>query len=381
MSYTVLARRYRSRSFDEVVGQEEIARTLQRAVEQGKTAHAYLFVGTRGVGKTSTARVLAKALNCPNDEPPEVAQAIMQGRDTDVVEIDAASNRGVDEARSLIANASIRPLRGRYKIYIIDEVHMLTREAANALLKTMEEPPEHVKFILCTTEAHKVPATIQSRCQRFDFRAIPAKRIAAHLQHVLEQEGVEAEEEVVLRVAEMGAGSMRDALSLLDRLLASREEGQRLTMRRLRDLLGLPPDELVADLLAACLDGDQARALQLGRELLAQGLDVEQALHAVAQEVRDVMALALAPDDEELTPRAGERRSRALQLAERLEPSLASHMIALCDAVALRARNSAIAAALFDVAMVRLASTGRLATAAALLQGEDAARGSPRKKG
>ena len=230
MSYTVLARRYRSRSFDEVVGQEAVARTLEKAIEIGRVAHAYLFVGTRGVGKTSMARILAKALNAPGDEPADVAEAIMGGRDTDVIEIDAASNRGVDEARDLISGSAYRPMRGGFKIYIIDEVHMLTREAFNALLKTMEEPPEHVKFILCTTEPHKVPATIQSRCQRFDFRNISTDAIAAHLREVIERESMQGEPELVHAVARMGGGSMRDALSLLDRVMAASAPGEAMTL-------------------------------------------------------------------------------------------------------------------------------------------------------
>ncbi|MFN0131434.1 MAG: DNA polymerase III subunit gamma/tau, partial [Phycisphaerales bacterium] len=181
MAYTVLARRYRSTEFDQVVGQEPIARTLQSALAAGRIAHAYLFTGTRGVGKTSTARLLAKALA---GGTPEADAAIMQGRDTDVIEIDAASNSKVDETRELIANAIYTPLRGKKKVYIIDECHMLSTASFNALLKTMEEPPDHVVFILCTTEAHKVPATIQSRCQRFDFRDIPAADIATHLAAV-----------------------------------------------------------------------------------------------------------------------------------------------------------------------------------------------------
>ncbi|MEY2712613.1 MAG: polymerase subunit tau, partial [Planctomycetota bacterium] len=181
--YVVLARRYRSRDFGEVVGQEPIARTLQNAIRLGRTAHAYLFCGTRGVGKTSMARIFARALNQDGAlaEGEEIGNAILRGEDLDVIEIDGASNRGIDDARDLIAGAGLAPTRGRYRIYIIDEVHMLTTPAFNALLKTMEEPPAHVKFILCTTEPHKVPQTIQSRCQRFDFRNIPTKQIAAHL--------------------------------------------------------------------------------------------------------------------------------------------------------------------------------------------------------
>ncbi|MBN4052678.1 DNA polymerase III subunit gamma/tau [Roseiflexus sp. AH-315-K22] len=251
MAYTVLARRYRSQSFDEVVGQEPIARTLKAAIEQNKVAHAYLFCGTRGVGKTSTARVFAKALNGGTED---IDAAIMAGQDTDVIEIDGASNRGVDEARELIANSVYRPMRGPYKIYIIDEVHMLTREAFNALLKTMEEPPEHVKFILCTTEAQKVPATIQSRCQRFDFRAISTAQIGEHLAGVIKSEGLEADADLIHAVARLGNGSMRDALSLLDRLIAAGEK--RLTTTLLQELLGLPDRELVSALIDAIASGD-----------------------------------------------------------------------------------------------------------------------------
>src|SRR4051812_20748142 len=211
MAYTVLARRYRSQDFDEVVGQKPIADTLENAIKANRVAHAYLFVGTRGVGKTTMARLFAKALN---GGKPEIDEAIMQGRDTDVIEIDGASNNSVDDARDLIANSIYRPLRGKYKIYIIDEVHMLSTAAFNALLKTMEEPPEHVKFILCTTEPQKVLPTIQSRCQRFDFRNIPTSQIAEHLVRIVKEEKTTADPELIHLVAQLGNGSMRDALSL-----------------------------------------------------------------------------------------------------------------------------------------------------------------------
>jgi DNA polymerase-3 subunit gamma/tau len=232
MSYTVLARRYRSGTFDEVVGQGHVAQTLKKAISSGRIAHAYLFCGTRGTGKTSTARILAKALNChaskePTPEPCGKCAscvAIARGDDIDVIEIDAASNTGVENVRGLIENSQYRPVASRFKIYIIDEVHMLSKSAFNALLKTLEEPPSHVKFILATTEPEKVLPTILSRCQRYDFRNIPTREIAGHLSNVAKAEGIKADEDALFLVAKAGAGSMRDSLSLLDRLLSLGEK-------------------------------------------------------------------------------------------------------------------------------------------------------------
>src|SRR5213082_726140 len=232
MSYTVLARRYRSATFDEVIGQDHVAQTLKNAIASGRVAHAYLFCGTRGTGKTSMARILAKALNCKNSDGPTVTScnkcesclAIARGDDIDVIEIDAASNTGVDNIRELIENAQYRPARCRFKVYIIDEVHMLSKNAFNALLKTLEEPPEHVKFILATTEPEKVLPTILSRCQRYDFRSIPSREIAAHLKEISKKEKIKSDDDALLLIAKAGAGSMRDALSLLDRLLSVGEK-------------------------------------------------------------------------------------------------------------------------------------------------------------
>ena len=228
MSYRVLARRYRSETFDEVVGQAAVTQTLKNAIKTDRVSHAYLFTGTRGVGKTTMARILAKALNCLSFDQPTVEPcnecesclAVSQGEDIDVIEIDAASHTGVEHMRELRQNAIYRPGRARFKIYIIDEVHMLSTSAFNALLKTLEEPPEHVKFILATTEPNKILTTILSRCQRFDFRNISVSDIAGQLEHVLSSEGIEAEEAVIRRVARLANGSMRDALSLLDQLIS-----------------------------------------------------------------------------------------------------------------------------------------------------------------
>src|SRR3954452_17485815 len=204
MSYTVLARRYRSANFDELIGQEHVAQTLKKAIESGRIAHAYLFTGTRGTGKTSTARILAKCLNCQKSDGPtthpcgkcESCTAIARGDDMDVMEIDAASNTQVEKTRDvIISNAQYSPAHSRFRIYIIDEVHMLSKSSFNALLKTLEEPPEHVKFILATTEAEKIPNTILSRCQRYDFRNIPTREIADHLKDILKKEKIKADEE------------------------------------------------------------------------------------------------------------------------------------------------------------------------------------------
>jgi len=367
MSYAVLARRYRSQSFDALVGQESIARTLRNAIAADRVAHAYLFTGTRGVGKTSAARIFAKALNAPDDHPKDVAEAIMHGRDTDVIEIDAASNRGVDEARELIANCVYRPLRGRKKIYIIDEVHMLTREAFNALLKTMEEPPDHVVFILCTTDAHKVPATIQSRCQRFDFKNIPTARIADHLTEVIKAEGFTADTELVHMVARLGEGSMRDALSLLDRLLAGGEK--KLTVKLLEDLFGLPQRGLVLALVDALADANHAAALERTDELLSRGNGVEQILSTLAERFRDLMVLASCGPQTPLVDLTDSSRSEAVAQAAKFDAAGLVHMIALCDAAGRSSRSSPSPRAVLDAVIVRLAMTEKLADVTALVAG------------
>jgi len=385
MSYTVLARRYRSREFDELVGQEAIARTLRNAIDQNRVAHAYLFVGTRGVGKTTMARLLAKELNGGDD--PAVGEAIMTGQDTDVVEIDAASNRGVDEARELIANSVYRPLRGKYKVYIIDEVHMLTREAFNALLKIMEEPPAHVKFILCTTEAHKVPATIQSRCQRFDFRRLASEEIAAHLAMVCKKEKIAGEPGALALVARLGNGSMRDALSLLDRLMAACGPGEKVTVGLIESVLGLPPSARMESLVAALASGDAGAALEEMDGVLSAGVEGEQALDALANRLRDLMVLSVCGADTKLVELAGDARDRAVDQSAQFDGAGLVHMIALVESVARMCRTSSSPRALTDALIVRLAMTEKLADVSRLLEGAapspkpgPSSRGAPAKK-
>jgi len=367
VNYTVLARRYRSRDFDEVVGQEPIARTLRNAIDAGRTAHAYLFCGTRGVGKTSMARIFAKRMNVTAEleQAEQIGEAILRGDDLDVIEIDGASNRGVNEARDLIAGAGLSPARCPYKIYIIDEVHMLTREAFNALLKTMEEPPAHVKFILCTTEAHKVPATIQSRCQRFDFRAIPTASIADHLRAVLDDEGIAADDDVVMQIARLGNGSMRDALSVLDRLLAAGE--LTLTSELLEQMLGLPSQQLVDAIVEAIISGEASRALHAGAALLNAGTTIELAVELLAERFRMMMVLSACDGDPALIDLSSDAIERLTAHARHFDAQGLVHMIALCDQVGRATRQPASARAVFDAMLVRLCLAEHFADITTLL--------------
>src|SRR4051794_22961748 len=293
MSYTVLARKYRSQTFDEVVGQDHVAKTLKRAIESGRLAHAFLFTGTRGTGKTSSARILAKALNCEASDKPtpqpcgkcDSCVAIARGDDIDVIEIDAASNTGVDNVRDIIGNSQYRPAVSRFKVYIIDEVHMLSKSAFNALLKTLEEPPGHVKFILATTEPEKVLPTILSRCQRYDFRNIPTREIAAHLKEICKREKIKADDDALLLVAKAGAGSMRDALSLLDRLLSVGEKA--LTADTIEQMLGLPKTQLLYDLAAAIGAGDVKAVLKQADAMVQSGLSVDGLIAALTDHLRN----------------------------------------------------------------------------------------------
>lgn len=400
MSYTVLARRYRSTDFDQVVGQEPIARTLKNAIAAGRVAHAYLFTGTRGVGKTSMARIFAAALNAPDtipdcpkapgdfEYPPKdiqhrMTQAIMRGDDLNVIEIDGASNRSVDEARQLIANAGLAPTgNARFKLYIIDEVHMLTREAFNALLKTMEEPPAHVKFILCTTEANKVPVTIQSRCQRFDFRSIPTAAIAEHLTRVLRSEKVEADKQVVWQLARLGNGSMRDALSLLDRLIASSGAGgqakaSRLTPDLLEQMLGLPDQQIVAGLIDAMASGDVTGSLQAVAGLMSRGVSQDQLIDTLIEHLRQLMLIAACGPESELVELSDDTRAAATEQARKFDAPGLVYMIALCENLQRSSKNSSHPRALLEATIVRLALAEKMADVTALLSGSSVSERRP----
>jgi DNA polymerase-3 subunit gamma/tau len=301
LEYTVVARRYRPQQFADLVGQEPVAQALVNAITSGRIAHAYLFTGTRGVGKTTAARILAKALNCAQGPTPtpcdqcESCKGIAAGQDVDVLEIDGASNRRIEEVRDIRQNVQFRPTRGRYKIYIIDEVHMLTREAFNALLKTLEEPPPHVKFIVATTDVQKVPITILSRCQRFDFAGIAGDRIVGRLREVVRGEGMEADDEALHLVARRAGGSMRDAQSLLDQLLAF--GGDRLTVEQVHQLLGTADEDQVAGFAAAILGRDAPKALALLDAGVGDGLQLGELVDQLIDYWRDLMLLACGGPD------------------------------------------------------------------------------------
>lgn len=299
MSYRVFARKYRPQKFEEVVGQEHITRTLQNAIKGSRLAQAYLFVGPRGVGKTSSARILAKALNCqqgPTDNPCGTCDAcveIAEGRSLDVLEIDGASNNSVESVRTLRENAAYAPARGPYKVYLIDEVHMLSTAAFNALLKTLEEPPEHVKFLFATTEVQKVPATILSRCQRFDLRRLTPELIAAHLLHIASEEKITLRPEAAEAIARGADGAMRDAESMLDQVVAFC--GTKIGADDVHQVFGFTPRETVLELGGALLGRDTPAALALVKGQAEAGKDLARLLGDLVGLLRDVLVSKAHP--------------------------------------------------------------------------------------
>jgi len=356
--YTVVARRYRPQRFEDVIGQDHVVQALRNAILMNRVTHAYLFSGTRGVGKTSVARIFAKCLNCvhgPTVEPClvcDICQAIAVGQDVDVIEIDGASNNGVEAVRELRQNAGLRPSRARFKIYYIDEVHMLSTGAFNALLKTLEEPPEHVKFFFATTEPNKIPITVLSRCQRYDFAGIAPEEIVATLESICRSEGVEAEPEALRSVARRATGSMRDAQSLLERLLTT--GGQRLTVERVHALLGTASDERVLDLLDALAGHDSATALRLLDDGAGAGVQPSDLLGGLLEFLRDAMVLAAGSEGALLaaTPR---QQPRLQAIVERWPLDSVLAALQILDATRARLRGSTHGRLLVEMALVRIA--------------------------
>ena len=386
MAYTVLARKYRSQTFDDVIGQDPIVQTLKNAIRTDRVAHAYLFAGTRGVGKTTMARVLAKALNCLSADAPTTRPcckcdgcvAINIGEDIDVIEIDGATNNGVEQVRELRQNAIYRPARSRFKIYIIDEVHMLTVPAFNALLKILEEPPSHVKFIFATTEPNKVIATIQSRCQRFDFSNIGPGQIAGQLKFVLEQEKIKYEEDLILPLAKMANGSMRDGLSLLDRLISVGVEP--LSVSLLEEFLGCPNSEKIWNLVAQIGAGDAAGTFAAIEDLISTGISEVQIVDSLVDYMRDLMVVKSTGTESELLILTAEQRKRTGELAEKFDVAALIYNIATLEKLRWAIKNSDRSRALLEASLLRFALSEHFLNVDDLLRQLQTGSGAVKKK-
>ena len=362
MEYQVSARKFRPGTFEELIGQPHVVQTLRNAILRQQVAHAYLFSGMRGVGKTTAARILAKALNCekgPTPEPCgqcESCLEIARGNSVDVIEIDGASNTGVDDVRELRENVKFTPFRGTYRIYIIDEVHMLSNSAFNALLKTLEEPPPHAVFIFATTEVHKIPPTITSRCQHFNFRRIPRREIIARLQEVVKHVDVEIAERSLGAMARASEGSMRDALSLLDQAVAF--GGNTITEQDVDEMLGAVPDELVGRIVQTVVTQDPAAAVALVGEVVDHGYDLRAYCGAVVERMRHLMIAAVVPGFEQaqgLMDLPDEDVKHLLTEAKSLSVEQLQEVFQLFAQAEDRLRSTAHPRFVFEVAAVRAA--------------------------
>ena len=370
-NYTVLARRYRPQGFDEVIGQEHVATSLRNAILSGRVGHAYLFTGARGVGKTSTARIFAKALNCPNavDATPcnhcEVCESISVGSDVDVHEIDGASNNGVDHIRELRANVTVTSMRSKYKIYIIDEVHMLSKPAFNALLKTLEEPPPNVKFVFCTTEPTRLPDTILSRCQRFDFGTIAMQQIIDRLAEIAKSENMEVEPAALELVARRAAGSMRDSQSLFDQLLASADK--RITAAEVNRLLGTASDERLMELFASVIARQRNQTLALLSHALAEGAQLGELTDQILNYLRDLMVLAAEATNVPLTSVSETSREALGKQARAWGLNTIVAALQIVSEAKLKMQRATFGRALVELALIRLTLLEQLQSLDALL--------------
>ena len=324
LSYLAIARKYRPATFDEIVGQEHVTRTLRNAIARDRVHHAFLFTGARGVGKTTAARALAKSLNCaegPTAQPCGSCTScteVSQGSSPDLIEIDGASNNSVDDIRDLRDTVQYAPTGGRYKVYLIDEVHMLSKGAFNALLKTLEEPPSHVVFVFATTEPHRIPDTILSRVQRFDFKRIAAGAVAERLRSIAEREGATLSDHALRLIARAGEGSMRDAQSLLDQVLSF--SGSEVSDAEVAETLGLIDTRLVHDMLAGMLEGNPTRCFEVIDQVYGYGYELSQFTAELLETLRNLTFLVLSPDAQRFVDLPEEERAELIQLGDGVAP-------------------------------------------------------------
>lgn len=359
MSYTALYRKFRPGEFEDVKGQDHISKTLQNQIKAERIGHAYLFCGTRGTGKTSVAKIFAKAVNCehPVNGSPcgvcDMCKAISAGTSMNVIEIDAASNNGVDNIREIREEVAYRPTEGRYKVYIIDEVHMLSIGAFNALLKTLEEPPEYVIFILATTEAHKIPITILSRCQRYDFKRITIDTIAARLNDLMQQEGIEVEEKAIRYIAKAADGSMRDALSLLDQCIAF-YLGQKLTYDNVLEVLGAVDTEVFSRLLRQILEKDVSKVLKVLEELIMQGRELGQLATDFTWYLRNLLLAKSSDNMEEVLDVSTENLMQLKEEAQMVEYDTLLRYIRIFSELSNQLKYATQKRVLLEVALIKL---------------------------
>ena len=370
MAYLSLYRKYRSQTFDEILGQEHISRTLANALDEGKIHHAYLFTGPRGTGKTSTARILAKAINCvngPTSKPCGVCEscvAITEGSSLDVIELDAASHSSVDSTREILAGVPLATAGGNKKVYVIDEVHMLTPQSFNALLKTLEEPPSHVVFVLATTEAHKVMGTIQSRTQRFDFRRIPADILQDHLANIAKQENIDVDQDALGVVARHSDGSARDALSILDQLSSM---GGHISEDDVEALLGGRQEDAFTELFDSIATHDLSGVFRVIEGLIARGADMRQTALGVLEHARSLLLVKTAPEAEALLDASPEDRAELVARAQNIsETSLIRTMDLIAHALT-EMRNAPAHRLLLEIALIRATSPEADASPSGLL--------------
>ena len=369
MPYIPLTLKYRPQQFEEVVGQRHVSQTLMNAVASDRLVHAYLFAGPRGTGKTSTARLLAKAINCERGPTPtpcnecSICTSIREGRALDIIEIDAASNRGIDEIRDLREKVKYSPAQCRAKVYILDEVHMLTKEAFNALLKTLEEPPAHAFFVLATTEPHKVPPTIMSRCQRFDFRLIASPEIEALLKQVTQQEGIEADDEALDSISRAAAGAARDALSILDQTAAFSEG--RVTLEDVTQVLGGTEARLVAEMADVLVRHDMAAAFELVGRIIGEGKDIGQLLVDLTAYLRNLLLLTLRCESPEVLDVPAAQMRRLQEQSKRTDTKAVITAIEALNEAQSEIRQSSQHRIILELALARICARAQPAAAPA----------------